>query len=149
VVFRSADPESYELPEQQRGWLSIIGAGGVVLVLAWLIVSTLDRAWLDCAGDIEAGGRFAVRTELLFFFLPLTLVVLIAAVAIPAFVMRRVGQAARTVVLAIALGSATVLTLSWAVPHPFGSYRVESADGPTPRCRMDSVPTWWPAWLPS
>ncbi len=130
-------------------WLSIAcGLVGVVLGSA-IVIGVLDRARLDCAGDIEAGGRFAVRLELLFLFTPITLVAAGSSVLVPAYALRDRSLSLRVVLAAVGPLMTMTIILAWAVPHPFGSYRVESADGPTPECRSDSIPTWWPSWLPS
>ena len=130
-------------------WLSIAcGLVGVLLGSA-IVIGILDRAWLDCAGDIEAGGRFAVRFELWLLFAPVTLLAIGVGVLVPTFALRKRSVQSRIVVAAASLLATMVIILAWAVPHPFGSYRVESADGPTPACRSDSVPAWWPFWLPS
>ena len=130
-------------------WLSI-SCGLVATVLGTaIVIGVLDRAWLDCAGDIEAGGRFAVRMELWFLFAPLALLATATSVFVPTIALRERPLGLRVVVTATALLATMVIILVWAVPHPFGSYRVGSGDGPTPACRLDSLPAWWPSWLPN
>jgi hypothetical protein len=91
----------------------------VVVTLA--VIAVIDRAWLDCAGELEPGERFAVRLPLLGVVVPLTL----AALSIVALVTTIAFQRKRSVVWAVALGLSltltSVLAIGVAVPSPFDS----------------------------
>ncbi len=123
-------------------------AGGVAVICVTLAVLALvDRAWLDCAGDLEAGGRFASRFELLVLVLPATLLATTLAAAIPATALRHAGIEGQVVADGVALSLVAALALIVAVPHPFRTYPDDVVGGVemAPRCGPGGIPTWWPA----
>ena len=135
-------------PQSRRVTL-LVGAGAtVVLGASALVLSLVDRAWLDCAGDIEAGGRFALRFELLVLVAPVTLLGFGAAVALPSVIGAGIPNVVRVVTIAIGVALVAFLILTWAVPHPFKD-RAAGGDASASGCSGTGIPAWWPAWRPA
>jgi hypothetical protein len=123
----------------------VVGAAAV-LVSSWLVLSLVDRAWLDCAGDVEAGGRFALRFDLLVLVAPVTVLTFAAAVVLPAVIGKGIPNIVRSVAVAVGIAVVAVLILTWAVPRPFKD-AAAGVDVPTSGCTSTGIPAWWPAWL--
>lgn len=81
---RYADSVPNSPPAEPNDWLPFVAGGVAVICVTLAVLALVDRAWLDCAGDLEAGGRFASRFELLVLVLPATLLATTLAAAIPA-----------------------------------------------------------------
>jgi hypothetical protein len=140
--FADAVPRS--APQSRRTTLLVVAGAIAVLVSSWLVLSLVDRAWLDCAGDVEAGGRFALRLDLLVLVAPVTLLAFAVAVVLPAVIGKGVPNIVRWVAVAVGIALVAFLILTWAVPHPFRDAGVDaSASG----CTSTGIPPWWPAWL--
>ena len=137
------------LPTNPTDLIRAAAGVGALLVVSWLVIWPIDFAWLACAGDIEAGGRFAYRMELLFGIFPATVATMTLAVGLAVLVTRHRHTAVRAATAGIAIAAVAMLVFALAIPHP----RYDPADltdfESQARCGPGGMPVGWPVWLPS
>jgi hypothetical protein len=116
---RYADNVRLAPRSDRREVLRLLVACMAVVFALLVVIATVDRAWLDCAGDLEPPERFAVRLPLLAIVLPATLAALTVVGVGLTFALRRHRWVVWVVALGFALAFTSGAAIALAVPNPF------------------------------
>ena len=120
-----------------------VGAG--IGLLSWNVVNLIASAWEVCA-DLDAPDR----AGLTILYFPGIIVAMGLAAAVAARLTKRHHPVLRIGLVMLAVGLVAVLVIALSVPYGGESSWPSGDSGEAfTECRVDGIPNWWPAWLPT